>query len=209
MKIFGSRGDRHAPLGEGMIGMECFRYIAEDSRFDGIPPDSRNARRRALAGGDAYAEKVSPKKITPGGVAIDRMSWQPVPLTSRSRHFGCCAALTRTSSRRYVAHLLFRNGRRRRDAERRVAEQEPVAQNPRLLEKVPSCGTVSPIRPISTAIKQPAAADFAHGGCPAAAFRTARPWLRPAPRPCCPAGQRRQPRRTTDRVAAEGGDMSQ
>ena len=25
------------PLGEGMIGMECFRYIMQDARFDGIP----------------------------------------------------------------------------------------------------------------------------------------------------------------------------
>ena len=37
MKILGSRVDRHTPLGEGMIGMECFRYIARDKRFDGIP----------------------------------------------------------------------------------------------------------------------------------------------------------------------------
>ncbi len=37
MKILGSRVDRHTPLGEGMIGMECFRYIAGDKRFDGIP----------------------------------------------------------------------------------------------------------------------------------------------------------------------------
>ena len=37
MKILGSRVDRHMPLGEGMIGMECFRYIARDERFDGIP----------------------------------------------------------------------------------------------------------------------------------------------------------------------------
>ena len=36
MKILGSRVDRHMPL-EGMIGMECFRYIARDERFDGIP----------------------------------------------------------------------------------------------------------------------------------------------------------------------------
>ena len=36
MKILGSRVDRHTPLGEGMIGMECFRYIASDKRFDGI-----------------------------------------------------------------------------------------------------------------------------------------------------------------------------
>ena len=28
---------RHTPLGEGMIGMECFRYIMQDARFDGIP----------------------------------------------------------------------------------------------------------------------------------------------------------------------------
>ena len=37
MKILGSRVDRHMPLGEGMIGMECFRYIMQDARFDGIP----------------------------------------------------------------------------------------------------------------------------------------------------------------------------
>ena len=37
MKPLGSRVDRHMPLGEGMIGMECFRYIARDKRFDGIP----------------------------------------------------------------------------------------------------------------------------------------------------------------------------
>lgn len=37
MKPLGSRVDRHTPLGEGMIGMECFRYIASDKRFDGIP----------------------------------------------------------------------------------------------------------------------------------------------------------------------------
>ena len=37
MKILGSRVDRHTPLGEGMIGAECFRYIARDERFDGIP----------------------------------------------------------------------------------------------------------------------------------------------------------------------------
>ena len=37
MKILGSRVDRHMPLGEGMIGMECVRYIARDKRFDGIP----------------------------------------------------------------------------------------------------------------------------------------------------------------------------
>lgn len=37
MKPLSSRIDRHMPLGEGMIGMECFRYIARDKRFDGIP----------------------------------------------------------------------------------------------------------------------------------------------------------------------------
>jgi deoxyribonuclease-4 len=33
----GSHKDRHAPLGEGLIGMTCFEYIMHDSRFDGIP----------------------------------------------------------------------------------------------------------------------------------------------------------------------------
>ena len=37
MKILGSRVDRHTPLGDGMIGIECFRYIARNPRFDGIP----------------------------------------------------------------------------------------------------------------------------------------------------------------------------
>lgn len=37
MKPLGSHVDRHAPLGEGEIGWECFRYIASDSRFDDIP----------------------------------------------------------------------------------------------------------------------------------------------------------------------------
>lgn len=37
MRPLGSRVDRHSPLGDGEIGWECFRYIAEDSRFDGIP----------------------------------------------------------------------------------------------------------------------------------------------------------------------------
>ncbi len=37
MKPLGSRIDRHAPLGDGEIGWSCFRYIARDKRFDGIP----------------------------------------------------------------------------------------------------------------------------------------------------------------------------
>lgn len=37
MKPLGSRVDRHAPLGEGCMGLDVFRYIARDSRFDGIP----------------------------------------------------------------------------------------------------------------------------------------------------------------------------
>ncbi|MEA3543909.1 MAG: deoxyribonuclease IV [Thermodesulfobacteriota bacterium] len=34
---FGSRVDRHAPLGAGEIGWDCFKYIMADDRFDGIP----------------------------------------------------------------------------------------------------------------------------------------------------------------------------
>ncbi len=33
----GSRKDRHAPLGEGLIGEEAFRLIMQDERFDGMP----------------------------------------------------------------------------------------------------------------------------------------------------------------------------
>lgn len=62
MKVLGSRVDRHTPLGEGMIGEECFRYIARDKRFDGIPliletPDEERwpeeiAKLKALASGN-------------------------------------------------------------------------------------------------------------------------------------------------------------
>lgn len=37
MKPLGSRIDRHAPLGDGHIGLDAFRFIASDARFDGIP----------------------------------------------------------------------------------------------------------------------------------------------------------------------------
>lgn len=37
IKVLGSHVDRHTQLGEGQIGMECFRFIARDARFDGIP----------------------------------------------------------------------------------------------------------------------------------------------------------------------------
>ncbi|MFR9649284.1 MAG: deoxyribonuclease IV [Rikenellaceae bacterium] len=37
LKPLGSRVDRHAPLGEGHIGLECFRFIMEDTRFDEVP----------------------------------------------------------------------------------------------------------------------------------------------------------------------------
>ena len=35
--LFSSRVDRHAPLGAGEIGWNCFKYIMADARFDGIP----------------------------------------------------------------------------------------------------------------------------------------------------------------------------
>ncbi len=37
MKPLGSRVDRHTSLGKGMLGIDCFRYIATDARFDDIP----------------------------------------------------------------------------------------------------------------------------------------------------------------------------
>lgn len=37
LKPLGSHVDRHAPLGDGHIGLEAFRFIASDARFDGIP----------------------------------------------------------------------------------------------------------------------------------------------------------------------------
>lgn len=37
MKPLGSHIDRHAPLGDGAIGWECFRFIARSPLFDGIP----------------------------------------------------------------------------------------------------------------------------------------------------------------------------
>ncbi|MFI3288313.1 MAG: deoxyribonuclease IV [Rikenellaceae bacterium] len=37
MKALGSKVDRHSPLGDGTIGIEAFRYIAADPRFNNIP----------------------------------------------------------------------------------------------------------------------------------------------------------------------------
>ena len=37
MRPLDSRIDRHSPLGDGEIGWECFKYIAQDPRFDNIP----------------------------------------------------------------------------------------------------------------------------------------------------------------------------
>ncbi len=37
MKPLGSRVDRHAPLGEGAIGIDCFRWIARSPLLDSIP----------------------------------------------------------------------------------------------------------------------------------------------------------------------------
>jgi deoxyribonuclease-4 len=34
---FGSRVDRHAPLGKGEIGIEPFKWIMQDRRFENIP----------------------------------------------------------------------------------------------------------------------------------------------------------------------------
>ncbi len=34
---FASKVDRHAPLGAGEIGWDCFKYIMADDRFNGIP----------------------------------------------------------------------------------------------------------------------------------------------------------------------------
>lgn len=34
---FGSRVDRHAPIGQGRIGLTAFSYIMQDKRFDDIP----------------------------------------------------------------------------------------------------------------------------------------------------------------------------
>lgn len=37
LKAQGSRVDRHASLGEGTLGLEVFRYVARDPRFDNMP----------------------------------------------------------------------------------------------------------------------------------------------------------------------------
>ncbi len=36
-KGLGSHVDRHAPIGEGMIGRDFFKRLMNDPRFDGIP----------------------------------------------------------------------------------------------------------------------------------------------------------------------------
>ena len=58
LKTLGSHVDRHAPLGEGVLGIECFRYIARDSRFDDMPLILETPRRIALGGGDRGIKTV-------------------------------------------------------------------------------------------------------------------------------------------------------
>ncbi len=36
-KKLGSKIDRHASLGEGLIGLDAFKFIMRDSRFEEIP----------------------------------------------------------------------------------------------------------------------------------------------------------------------------
>ena len=61
MKPLGSRVDRHAPLGEGTIGLEAFRYIAADSRFDGMPL-ILDPRGGAVACRDSHALRLRRRK---------------------------------------------------------------------------------------------------------------------------------------------------
>ena len=37
LKPLGSRVDRHSPMGDGVLGIEAFRFVASDPRFDEIP----------------------------------------------------------------------------------------------------------------------------------------------------------------------------
>jgi deoxyribonuclease-4 len=37
LKALGSRVDRHAPLGKGLIGMDCFRFLVNDPRTKDLP----------------------------------------------------------------------------------------------------------------------------------------------------------------------------
>jgi deoxyribonuclease-4 len=36
-KDFGSKVDRHESLGKGFIGIDCFRFLMADDRFNGMP----------------------------------------------------------------------------------------------------------------------------------------------------------------------------
>lgn len=36
-KALGSKVDRHENIGSGILGVDAFKFIAKDSRFDGIP----------------------------------------------------------------------------------------------------------------------------------------------------------------------------
>jgi len=36
-KELGTRVDRHAPIGEGFLGLDAFRFLMQDPRFDNLP----------------------------------------------------------------------------------------------------------------------------------------------------------------------------
>jgi deoxyribonuclease-4 len=63
LKPLGSRVDRHTHIGEGAIGLEAFRRLVNDRRFDGLPmlletpKESGRGKAVAVAGVDRYDEK--------------------------------------------------------------------------------------------------------------------------------------------------------
>ena len=83
MKPLDSRVDRHPPLGDGQIGIECFRYTARAKRFDGIPlilatPAAPRWRQEHAAAG------LRPGRVQPGPPATAMASMVSI---SSSRSF--------------------------------------------------------------------------------------------------------------------------
>ena len=112
--------------------------------------------------------------------------------------------------RRAFAHLLFGDGQRRRDAEGRVAVEEPVAQDARLLEELHDPVKLRRVAQLDGQ-QQPRTADLPHGGMVREQLLVEGALRLDALDDAVfeQVVQCRKPRGAADRMAAEGGDVPQ
>jgi deoxyribonuclease-4 len=62
-KPLGSRVDRHTHIGEGCIGIDAFRRLVNDQRFQGLPMLLETPKERAKSGNRIEADKFDLRNL--------------------------------------------------------------------------------------------------------------------------------------------------